>query len=126
MIVMTVVAVFEEDVQRLIFGYAPQSGRSFEKKHSFYDKLKCEWDMHFADDLVICMGDVSRHVGRHIDRFDGVHGGYCVGQRNLEGRMSLELCLEKESCVSNTWIKREEKRKITFIILEMRHKLTVC
>ena len=28
--------------------------------------------------------------------------------------MSLEFCLGKELCVSNTWFKREEKRKVTF------------
>ena len=28
--------------------------------------------------------------------------------------MRLELCLEKELCVSFTWHKREEKRKVTF------------
>ena len=50
--VMSVV-VFEEDVLRLICGYAPQSGRSFEEKQSFYDELKCEWDMHSASNLVM-------------------------------------------------------------------------
>ena len=29
------VVVFEEDVLRLIYGYAPQCGRSLEEKHSF-------------------------------------------------------------------------------------------
>ena len=43
-----------------------------------------------------------------------MHGGYGVGQRNLEGRMLLEFCLEKELYVSNTWFKREENRKVTF------------
>ena len=38
--VMTVV-VFEEDVLRLICGYAAQSGRRLEEKQSFYDDLKC-------------------------------------------------------------------------------------
>ena len=28
--------------------------------------------------------------------------------------MLLEFCLEKELCVSNTWFKREVKRKETF------------
>ena len=58
----------------------------------------------------MCLGDLNGHVGRHIDGFDGVHGRYCVGQRNLEGRMLSEFCLEKESCVSTTWIKRVRKR----------------
>ena len=32
--------------------------------------------------------------------------------------MLLVFYLEKELCVSNTWFKREEKRKVTFRILE--------
>ena len=39
-----------------------------------------------------------------------------MGQLDLEGRMLLGLCLEKELCVSNMWFKREEKIKITFRI----------
>ena len=81
------------------------------KKNSLYYEPQGEWDMHSAGDLVMCLGDVNRHVGRHID---GVHGGYGVGQRNLEGKMLLEFCQEKELCVSNTWFKREEKMKVTF------------
>ena len=40
--------------------------------------------MYGTGDLVMCLGDFNGHVGRHID---GVHGGYDVGQRNLEGNM---------------------------------------
>ena len=32
--------------------------------------------------------------------------------------MLLEFCLENELCVSNTWFKREEKRKVTSRISE--------
>ena len=53
-------------------------------------------------------------MDRHIDGFDGVSGGCGVGQRNLEGRMLLEICLCKALCVSNTWFRREEWRKVTF------------
>ena len=35
------------------------------RNNSLYDKLKCEWDMHFADDLVMCLGNFNGHVGRH-------------------------------------------------------------
>ena len=63
------------------------------------------------------MGDFNWHVVGHIDEFDGFHGGYGVGLRNLEGRM-LEFCLENELCVSSKWLKREEKRKVTFTIGE--------
>ena len=54
----------------------------------------------------------------HTDGYDGVREGYGVGQRNLEGRMLLEFCMEKELFVSNTWSKREAKRKMTLRIGE--------
>ena len=47
-----------------------------------------------------------------------MHGGYGVDKRNLQERMLLESCLEKELCVSNTWFMREVKRKVTFRIGE--------
>ena len=72
---MITVVVFEDDVLRLICGYAPQSLRSFEEEKCCYDKLKDEWDMHNAGDLVVCMGDFNGHVVRHIDGFDGYMEG---------------------------------------------------
>ena len=77
--VVTVVVVFEEDVLRLIYGYAPQCGRSLEEKKSFYDELKGECNTHNADDLVMCLGDINGHIGMHID---GIRGVYGAGQSN--------------------------------------------
>ena len=82
---ITLVVGFEEDVLRLICGYAPQSGRNLEEKQSFYDEPNCEWDVHSADDLVMYLGDFNGHFGRHIHGFNGVHGGYGIGKRNFEG-----------------------------------------
>ena len=69
--------------------------------------------MHGVDYLVKCLGDINGHIGRYVDEFYAVHRRYSVGRRNLEGRMLLEFCLVKELLVSNTWFKREEKRKVT-------------
>ena len=80
-------------------------------------------DICSACDLVTCLGDFNGHIGRHID---GVQGGYGVGQTNMEGRMLLEFCLVKELCVSNTWLKRDGRRNVTFRIGKMRQKLTLC
>ena len=102
---------------------APQSGKRLEEKQSFYDEQKCEWDMHYVDHLEMCLGDRSGQFGRHIDVFDRVHGGYVAGQRNLEGKMLSDFCLDKELCVSNTWFKREENRKVTYIMVENKTKI---
>ena len=58
--------------------------------------------MNSVDNLVVSLGDLNGYVGRHIDGFDGVHGRYNVAQRNLEGRMLQEFCLEKELCMLST------------------------
>ena len=69
------------------------------------DELKGEWNMHNADDLVVCLVDFNGYVGRYIyiyryiDGFDEVHGGYCLSHTNLEGRMFMEFCLKIELCV---------------------------
>ena len=55
--------------------------------------------MHSADDLIMCLGDFNGHVGRHIDEFDGVHGGCGVGERNFDGRMLLVLYGDGIMCV---------------------------
>ena len=78
--VLTVI-VFYGDVLMLICRYALQGGASLNEQQSFYDVLNADWDMHSAGNLVICLGDFSGHVGRHIDGFAGVPGGYRLGQR---------------------------------------------
>ena len=59
--------------------------------------------MHSVDYLVMCLHNFNGHI-------DGVHGGYDVGQRNVE--VLLEFFMEKELCVSNAWFRRGEKGNI--------------
>ena len=92
--VMAAVVVFEEDVLRLICGYAPPSEGNLEEKQSFNDELKGELDVYTVGDIIVCLGDIIKLTGRHIDEFDHVHGEYGVDQRNLNGKMFLESCLE--------------------------------
>ena len=73
--------------------------------------------------VTMCLGDFKGHVGRHIDGLDEVHGKYDVGQRKLEGKFLLEFCQEMELRVSNTWSKREEKRKVTFTMGENKTEM---
>ena len=60
------------------------------------------------------MGDFNGHVGEQIEGCEGVHGGNGIGERNVEGKMLLEFCDEKELCVANTWFRKGEKRKETY------------
>ena len=43
--------------------------------------------MYYAGDFVMCLDVFNGHIGRHIDGFVGVRGGYDISQRNLIGRL---------------------------------------
>ena len=51
----------------------------------------------------------------HIDGFNGVDGEHDVGHRNFERKYCF---VWRRNCVSNTWFKSKEKRKVTFIMGE--------
>ena len=112
--VMTVVMVLEEEVLRIICVYGPQSGRTAAEKEHFYDDLRSEWDLHSVGELVLGMGDFNVHVGKQSEGYEDVYGGNGIGERNVEEKMLLEFCDEKELCVANTWLRKGEKRNVTY------------
>ena len=109
-----VVLAFGKQVIRVISTYGPQAGRPLEEKQRFYDQLAGEYELQNPGEVVFGLGDFNGHVGEEIIGFEGVHKGNGTGKRNVEGRMLLEFCDEKELCVANTWFKKTHKRKITF------------
>ena len=94
--------------------YGPQSGRTAAEKEHFYDDLRNEWDLHSVGEQVLGTADFNGHVGKRIEGYKDVHGGNGIEERNMEGKMLLEFCDEKELCVANTWFKKGEKRKATY------------
>ena len=96
--------------------------RSFDEVHGGYGEGHL---MRFMEGMVKVIWWGSWRVWWRS--FDEVHGEHGVGQRNLEGRMLLEICLEKELCVSYTWFTRERKRgRWHSEWVKMRQKLTLC
>ena len=73
--------------------------------------LSREWTTHHTREQIIGVGDLNGHVGRNTDGFQSVHGGLSIGERNQEGRMLLQLCDAKHSCISNTWLRNTDNKK---------------
>ena len=63
--------------------------------------------------MTLGIGDFNGHVGKKVDRFEGVHGRNEIAEQNWEDRMLLEFCNQKDLCVTNKWFK-EKKRKVTY------------
>jgi len=67
------VIAFGEEVVRVLCAYGSQSGRTIEEKHRFYDELTSELDLRSLGEMVLGL-DFNRHVGKHMDGFENVHG----------------------------------------------------
>ena len=82
-------------------------------RDQFYNDMASEWDLQSPGQVVLGLGDFNGHVGRRIDGFEGVHGGYGIDERNVLERRLLEFCDKKELCVANMWFEKEQ-RKIAY------------
>ena len=58
-------------------------------------------------ELLLDIAYFNGHVGKQIEGYEDVHGGNGIGERNMEAKVLLELC------VANTWFRKGEKRKVT-------------
>ena len=65
-------------------------------------------------DKLILGGDLNGHVGSATDGFEGVHGGFGFGRRNMEGEMLLEMADGLQLTVVNTWFKKTEAQLVTY------------
>ena len=110
------VLVFDEEVIRVICAYAPQIKRSECEKNQFYNDVASEWDLQNLDKVVLDLGDFSEHVGKRIDGSEGVHVGYRIGKKNVEGRRIFEFYDKKELCVANIRFEKMERKKTTYIM----------
>ena len=49
--------------------------KEFLRKKSSYDKFYGKWDIHCADDIVMCLDNLTVQIGRHIDGFNRLMEG---------------------------------------------------
>ena len=95
---MLVVIIFGKKVVRTVCAYAPQCGRSMSEKEKFYEEMAKKCEVENENYVLICLGDFNGHIGKEVDGFEGVHGGFRKGKRNVEGRLQLEFCVKKNVC----------------------------
>ena len=111
--VMATGIMFGEEVVKISCAYAPQSEKP-DAEERFYEEMASERSMANANELVLELRDFNGHTGKCAEEFEGIHGGYGTGKRNVEGRLLLDFCDQKELCVANLWYKKKDKRKATY------------
>ncbi|KAG1681440.1 Craniofacial development protein 2 [Nymphon striatum] len=102
-------------VWNVLSAYAPQAGHSEAVKEEFMT----EWEGMIANvpesEKLIVAGDMNAHIGKEVDGWDGVHGGFGFSEKNREGERLLESAHALNLSVLNTYFqKRELNRVITY------------
>ena len=115
--------VIDGNVWRIISFYAPQVGRPQIEKDVFWQQIGKKMHNVSDSEFLWVGGDFNGHVGKDAGGFEGLHGGFGYGECNTEGRQLLEWCDEFELAVCNTWFKRSDDRRVTYMSGKCRSEI---
>ena len=101
-------------VLSIISTYAPQQGLSDEEKDKFYEDLISLVSKVGDNELLVIGGDFNGHVGKEANGYQGIHGGFGYGTRNIEGERILEMSAALDMVVCNTFFQKRDSRLITY------------
>jgi len=83
--------VVEQDTFNVISAYAPQVGLEEHVKVKFWEKLEGLIQDIPLGEKVFLGEDLNGHVGSVSKGFEGLHGGYGLGEVNAEGKSILDF-----------------------------------
>ena len=98
----------------VLSAYAPQVGPSRELKESFWDDVLSVISDLSETGVLVLAGVLNGHVGASADGYEGMHGGFGYGRRNLEGEYILEACVALDMVVCNTKFRKRVNHLITY------------
>ncbi len=78
------------------------------------------------EEVVVVGGDLIGHGGRSMDGFEGVHGGYGYGVRNVEGERILEFADGADLLICNTQFQKDDNSSLHTRQVGRRQPLTTC
>jgi len=102
--------VVELDTFNVISAYAPQVGLEKHLKVKFWEELEGLIQDIPLGEKIFLGGDLNGHVGRVSRGFEGLHGGYGLGEINAEGKSILDFSLAFELTIANTCFRKREEQ----------------
>ena len=111
---MMVKLVIGKCLMNVISGYAPQVGQSQVDKDMFWNAVYDLVERLKKEEMVVLGGDLNGHVGRESDGYEGVHGGFGYGIRNMEGETILEFGDAMDMIVCGTQFKKDDNKIVTY------------
>ena len=116
---------FEGNILCVLSCYAPQSGLTVEEKTKFYDDLLAISARIEGNCVLFPCGDFSGHIGTNAAGYDGVHGGYGFGDRNMDGERLLEFAESLDVVICNSLFKKRKIHLVTYSSSGAQLKLTI-
>ena len=109
---MWVKARFGQELWVFISVYGPGSERSEEEREDFWSGLD-ECLQGFEPEVnILLLGDLNARVGNEV--VEGVVGRWGIQGVNESGERMIELCVERELAVANTFFKKKVINKYTW------------
>ena len=96
-----------------VSAYGPGSERSEEERNMFWNELANCVDDLSRRNYVVVLGDLNARVGD--GEIEGVLGRYGVLDVNESGEKLLDMCVEKELAVGNSYFKKKNVNKYTWV-----------
>ena len=96
-----------------VSAYGPGSEREEEERVTFWNDLTECVECLKVNSSVVVLGDLNARVGSEV--VDGVVGRYGVEGRNVSGESLLDMCIEQELVVGNSYFKKKSVNKYTWV-----------
>ncbi|XP_071539225.1 craniofacial development protein 2-like [Panulirus ornatus] len=98
----------------IIGAYAPGHEKKDQERQVFWEQLNECVSGFDARDRVIMMGDLNAKVSNvAVEGIIGIHGVFSVVNGN--GEELVDLCAEKGLMIGNTWFKKQDIHKYTYV-----------
>ena len=112
--IMRVKICYSGETVNIISAYAPQVGCTEEEKSCFWNEMnevRQELEEH---ERIIVGADFNGHVGYGNEVIERVHGGYGIGERNLEGESIVDFAMSFDMAIVNTFFKKKQEHLVTY------------
>ena len=112
--VMLIKIIIGESVVSFLSVYAPQSGLAESEKEKFYDLVQEVVSGLPESEMLFPCGDWNGHIGNSANGFEGAHGGFGYGDRNVDGERLLEFAVANNLAIGNSFFCKRDSHLITY------------
>ena len=96
-----------------ISAYGPGSEKSEVEIEEFWNELSECVGSFGRNESVVVLGNLNARVGNEV--IEGIVGRHGVQGSNESGELLLEMCAEQELVVGNSWFKKNDVYKYTWL-----------